>query len=220
MGIRKRRSPAPSFRQPAPFSPISGEYAPIGKKRDKTRIAMFQVIEADTHDNYVVCRGFDPEAGVFLNSVAVAKPYHLRGAFTYSVAHMLPAAKPLTRIGETPGVSAVTMGCPADLTEVIDILLDDESNPIAWLDISGGTAALIISGVLDGGLSAGGSATMSIWELAAGTTDWVNDSADTGDNVTVYAPAVMRSGTIAAGTWVECMLDDYGCWRVRWSECP
>jgi hypothetical protein len=77
----------------------------------------------------------------------------------------------------------------------------------------------IVSGVLDGALNAGSSATLSVWELAAGQTDWVSHSADTTRDVIVYAPAVFRSGTIAAGKWVEAMQDAQGVWRVRWAEC-
>ena len=136
---RKRATPAPGFRQAQPFNPIAGDYARIGTKGVVTRIAMMQVIEADTHDNYVVCRGFDPERGKFLNEVNVAKPYGLRGSNgVYVVGQVFSAAKPLTRLGETPGKGETTTGHPADLDEVIEILTDDAGNPVAWLDIGGG----------------------------------------------------------------------------------
>jgi hypothetical protein len=217
---RKRKSPAPFFKQAVPYDPVSGEYSPIGVPTEKIHIAMFQVIEADTHDNYIVCRGYDPTLRKFLNSINVAKPYDQRGAFGYVVGHVFPAAIPITRLGETSGVSETTIGCPADLNEAIEILLDDDSNPVRWLDISSGGVIRVISGVLDGALDAGGSATMSIWELNDGETDWVNESTDTSDNMTVFAPAIMRSGSIAVGKWVETIVDDDGNWRVRWSECP
>ena len=136
---RKRATPAPGFRQAQPFNPIAGDYARIGTKGVVTRIAMMQVIEADTHDNYVVCRGFDPERGKFLNEVNVAKPYGLRGSNgVYVVGQVFSAAKPLTRLGETPGKGETTTGHPADLNEAIEILTDDAGNPVAWLDIGGG----------------------------------------------------------------------------------
>lgn len=140
---RKRKNPAPYFRNPAPYNPLSGEHAPIGRNIDRTRIAMMQVIEADTHDNYLVCRGYDPDAKKFLHSVNVAKQYPIRGTFPYRVGCVLPAAKPSTMLGETSGVSATTLGCPADLNEVINILLDDNDHPIAWLDIGTQTSPLV-----------------------------------------------------------------------------
>lgn len=225
--FRKRRQPTPGFRLPPPFNPMTGERADLAMHGIVTRCAMMQVIgddetvaNEDTHDNYVICRGFDPETQKFYSSIAVAKPYGLRGTFPYRLGQVFPAIKAKTRLGDNCGVSHTTVGQPVDLSEVIDLLLDDSSAPIYWLDISGGTGASILTGVLDGALSAGGSATLSIWELDAGETDWVNHSSDTTRNETVYAPAVMRSGSIAVGKWVECLKDDDGRWRVRWSECP
>ena len=206
---------------------MTGERADLVMRGVVSRCAMMQVIgddeteaNEDTHANYVICRGFDPETKKFYHSIAVAKPYGLRGSHPYRLGQLFPAMKAATRLGDNSGVAHTTVGQPADLDEVIDLLLDDASAPIYWLDISGGGGAQILSGVLDGALAAGGSATMSIWELNDGQTDWVNQSADTTRNETVYAPAVMRSGTIAVGKWVECLKDDDGNWRVRWSECP
>lgn len=225
--FRKRRRPTPGLGINPPYNPKTGTYAPLGGPGPTSYCAMFQVVgddetttNEDTHSNYVICRGFDPETKKFYTSIAVAKPYGLRGTYPYRLGQLLPALKARTRLGDNCGVSHTTVGQPADLDEVIDLLFDDNGSPIYWLDISGGTGASILTGVLDGALSAGGSATMSIWELDAGQTDWVNHSSDTTRNETVYAPAVMRSGSIAVGKWVECLKDDDGRWRVRWSECP
>ena len=76
MTIRKRRSPAPSFRQPPPFNPITGRHAPIGWNADLTRVALMQVTEE--HDDYLLCRGYDHENRVGLNEVCVAKPLVLQ----------------------------------------------------------------------------------------------------------------------------------------------
>ena len=135
---RKRATSAPAFRQPAPYNPLSGQHAPIGRSFPYSRIAMMQVAEEDTHDNYVVCRGFDPECGRFLNTVNVAKPYGIRGTNPYVVGQVFAAAKPRTALGDTPGKAETTVGHPADLDEAVMILTDDDGNPIVWLDI--GTA--------------------------------------------------------------------------------
>lgn len=225
MTLRKRKNPTPNFKMPPPYNPMTGERADLIARGVVSRVAMMQVIgddetvaNEDTHDNYVICRGYDPETKKFYHSIAVAKPYGVRGTYPYRLGQLFAAMKASTRIGDNCGVSATTIGQPADLDEVIDPLLDDDLKPIYWLDI-GGDGAQVISGVLDGALAAGGSATMSVWELNDGQTDWVTQSADTTRNETVYAPAVMRSGTIAVGKWVECLRDDDGKWRVRWSEC-
>lgn len=73
---RKRRSPAPAFRQPAPFNPVTGQFAMLGTGVDLTRVALMQVLEE--HDDYLICRGFDPETKRFYNEIPVAKPYLLQ----------------------------------------------------------------------------------------------------------------------------------------------
>jgi len=87
MTIRKRRSPAPAFRVPAPFNPTQGVHAPLGRNIDLTRVAMMQVLE--DRGDYLLCRGYDPEAEVFLNQVSVAKPLVLQttpwDAKTYTI---------------------------------------------------------------------------------------------------------------------------------------
>lgn len=79
--------------------------------------------------------------------------------------------------------------------------------------------APIIAGKLDGALAAGGSATLSIWELNAGQTDWVNQSADTTRNQTIYAPSVLRTGSLASGKWVEAILKPDGKYWALLGEC-
>jgi hypothetical protein len=76
-----------------------------------------------------------------------------------------------------------------------------------------------IWGILDDALPPGGSATLSIWKLAIGATDWVGASADTYTNQVVYAPAVLRTTAISAGTWCGAKKDYAGNWRVLWAEC-
>jgi hypothetical protein len=149
---RKRRSPAPGFKQPQPFDPISGQHANMGPPGIFTRLSVFQVTDEDTHDNYVVCRGwdldtdpdcqylYDASLGGPAKGINVAKPYGLRGMNPYKIGQMVIVAKVRTRLGDNCGVAAVTTGQPADLDEVVDILTDDDDNPIAWVIIedSGG----------------------------------------------------------------------------------
>ena len=73
---RKRRPPAPAFRVPAPYNPMTGKHAPLGWLPDLTRVAMMQVLSVQ--DDYLICRGYDPEARLFLNLVAVGKPLLLQ----------------------------------------------------------------------------------------------------------------------------------------------
>ena len=144
MPIRKRRQPAPSFRRPAPYSGATGQHAGIGPaKVDLTRLAMFQVCVEDTYDNYVGCRGMDPEAAVFFDAdhpMAVAKPYDVRGTFPYTVGQILVCAKVRTALGDNPGVASESTGQPADLDEEIDMLTTDEGLPIFWLHVGGGSS--------------------------------------------------------------------------------
>ena len=146
MPIRKRRQPAPSFRRPAPYSGVTGQHAGIGPaKVDLTRLAMFQVCVEDTYDNYVGCRGMDPEAAVFFDAdhpMAVAKPYDVRGTFPYTIGQIIVCAKVRTKLGDNPGVASESTGQPADLDEEIDMLTTDEGLPIFWLHIEGGGGAL------------------------------------------------------------------------------
>jgi len=142
---KKKRAAAPYFKTPPVYNPVTGERAPLGDTASLTRIAMAQVTESDSHDNYVVCRLFDPEFGKLLKSVNVAKPYSLRGTNPYVVGQVFAAAKPRTALGDTPGMAETSVGQPADLDEKVVILTDDDDGyPIAWLDISGGSSNSLI----------------------------------------------------------------------------
>lgn len=65
---------------------------------------------------------------------------------------------------------------------------------------------------LDGALAFDGTATASVWDGAP--------LADTTDNLTVYPPPVLTSGSIASGTWVRIDLHRNGRWYVIIAECP
>lgn len=156
--FRKRRIPAPHFGIPgAPFNPVTGQRAQMNPQATPgTILATFQVIgddpddEAtqDTHENYVVCRGFEPQIDPFFRylhdpktkpdttSIKVAKPYAVRGTYPYKQGQILVAARILTRLGANQGKAVTSVGHPADLDEQAELLLDDDDVAIAWLDIS------------------------------------------------------------------------------------
>jgi hypothetical protein len=151
---RKRYKPAPFFNMPgAPFNPATGENAGLGPLPGRgTTLAMFQVVEEDTHDNYVVCRGHEADADPYFRylhdpytvptttPINVAKPYALRGTFPYELGQVIVAARIKGKLGYNQG-KAVTVGQPADLDEVISLLTDDADVGISWLDISPPPAA-------------------------------------------------------------------------------
>ncbi len=155
--FRKKRQPAPYFRMPGdPFNPVTGQRAQTGLPQTPgTILATFQVIgddpedetTEDTHDNYVVCRGFEPQIDPFFRylhdpktkpdtkSIKVAKPYDVRGTHPYRQGQVIVAARIATRLGFNQGKSKTTVGFPEDLDEEIEILKDDDDVAIAWLDI-------------------------------------------------------------------------------------
>src|SRR3990167_1793536 len=166
--FRKQRQPAPYFRMPgAPYNPATGERAPLGRYSTKgTTLATFQVIgddptdftTADDHDNYIVCRGFEPDADPnfrYLHDpytaedstpINVAKPYAIRGRRQYKRGQIVIAARIRTGIGYNQGVASLTLGQPSSLDETLGILLDDEGVAISWLDIGTPPKPLILFG--------------------------------------------------------------------------
>ncbi len=154
---RKRKTPSPSFRLPPPYNPITGEHANLNKPGLNTRLSVFQVVgddgtveNQDTHDNYILCLGwdldtdpdcrhlYDPTTNAQGKAIPVAKPYGVRGTYPYVLGQMVVVAKVRTRLGDNPGVASVTTGQPADLDEVIELLTDDDGNPISWLIVENG----------------------------------------------------------------------------------
>lgn len=156
--FRKRRRPTPNFKIPPPYNPIQGENANLRQDGISPFCAMMQVSEEDTHDNYVVCRGFDPRILKFVDGISVAKPFGKRSPGTYQVAEIYPAFLPTQgnsnfadfrsvtyfppspvdvewRVGQNPGVSSGGSegGQPENLSESIEILYDDNGKVINWL---------------------------------------------------------------------------------------
>ncbi len=124
---------------------------------------MMQVAAEDTHDNYVICRGYDPRVKKFFDyveddadkvGIPVAKPWNHRGAGAYTVGHVFPAVIPLTRIGQTSGVrdpgddeENPLLGQPEDLDEEVEILYTDEEDEserkvVNWLLLEAGGTTL------------------------------------------------------------------------------
>jgi hypothetical protein len=133
MTLRKRRTPSPGFRLPPPYQPITGEQAKLIGPGDFPYCAMMQVAAADTHADYLICRGYDPRIRKFFDyevgdedkkGIPVAKPY----------------GKRQTRLGQNSGVAATSQGHPADLEEEVEILYTDDEKVITWLllDAAGG----------------------------------------------------------------------------------
>ena len=204
MTERKRRQPTPGFKLPHPYNPMTGQYADLGKKGPSPVVALMQVIEEDTYDNYLVCRGFDPETRKFYDSINVAKPYGVRGDNAYEVGRVISCAKSQTQLGTNPGRAETTVGHPEDLDEAIVLLYaDDGVSPIEWLETGGSGGAPMKWGKLDAqmdGDDPDGTVTVSIWDWNSGETDWE----DTGDNQDdVYPPLLLAAGkTLASGTRV------------------
>jgi hypothetical protein len=191
---------------PPPFNPFTGKFASLVKEGDFPCCAMFQVAAEDTHDNYVICRGYDPRFKRFFEyeegsdvkiGMPVAKPYGSRQAGVYTVGQMFPAVLPLTRLGISSGVAAESSGHPADLDEVVEILYTDEGKVINWLLLDVGTSS--VWGKLDAALDYDDTTgvTVSIWKRDG-------SFADTGDNISnVLPPEGMTVGTFASGSVVK-----------------
>ncbi len=132
-----------------PWNHLEGKPAPLEPSGISPHCAMMQVAAEDTHDNYVICRGYDPRIKKFFDyvegdpdkvGVPVAKPWSNRTAGAYTVGQIFPAMIPLTRIGQTPGVrdpgedeEDPLLGQPADLDEEVGILYTEDGKVINWL---------------------------------------------------------------------------------------
>jgi hypothetical protein len=148
---KTKRTPAPYFKVPPPYNPMTGGRASLSPEKPfMGRLAMFQVCQEDIYDNFVVCRGVDPEMQVYFDdehTMCVAKPYELRGTYPYVVGQVICCAKVRGKLGDNPGVAATTMGQPADLDEEVEMLTtaDDENStgtefPIFWIHVGGGVS--------------------------------------------------------------------------------
>lgn len=151
-------------------------------------VAMMQVAAEDTHDDYVICRGFDVRIGRFIDyaegdddkpGIPVAKPYGRRRIGTYAIAQIFPAILPLQtdnpspadvewRVGQNPGVATVTPGHPADLDEKVDFLKDENDVYINWMLLDEGER--LVEGCLaenHPGYGVVFTIKMQVWDIAS-----------------------------------------------------
>lgn len=134
MTIRKRKQPTPHFKLPPPFHPITGEHEPLAELGKFPYCALMEIAATDDHANYVICSGYDPRIGKFIDyelgnadkpGIPVAKPFTGRFVNAYVVGEIYPAVLPLTVLGQNPGVDS--------------ILYTDEGVVINWLLLTAGT---------------------------------------------------------------------------------
>ncbi len=153
---RRRKNPTPHFKILPPLQPQTGERAKLLVEGIYPYCALMQVVETDTHCNYVVCRGWDPRVRAYFTEtpgIPVAKPYGKRFKGVYRVGQVFPCVLPLPagfkdgnltvpRIGQNPGeVEAAGGECrghPFDLTEEVTLLTDDDGVFINWMILDNG----------------------------------------------------------------------------------
>ena len=179
-----------------PFKTLEG--------KDLTRVPMMQVIEEDTHDNYVVCQGYDPDYDKFFYKLSVAKPYGERGQTgIYNVGEVHPAVKPITIIGTTPGV-AETTGHPADLDEAVVKLTDENGIDVQWMLIGVGKGNGLV-GKLDADLDHDDTTGVTVSIYSDPTTDSDENIED------VLPPPWLTEGKYPSGSWVKAFK-----WGEHW----
>ena len=100
---KKRRRVHEGIGTSPPFDPHTGKYATLRVEGLHPFCAMMQVAAADTYEDYVICRGFDPRIRKFVDyaagdadklGISVAKPFGKRTTSTYTVAQVFPAFLP------------------------------------------------------------------------------------------------------------------------------
>ena len=146
---------APKFGSPTPHNPMTGKYETLLREGFYPLCALLQVAAEDTHDDYVICRGFDTRERRFFDyvegdadkkGIAVAKPYGMRGLNTFEIGEIHAAFLPIYQFTErnehnqNPGKAETTVGHPEDLDEDVVFLTTDEGININWM-IAGGAAA-------------------------------------------------------------------------------
>ena len=122
-----------------------------------------QVAAADTYEDYVVCRGFEPRLRRFIDyeagnddklGISVAKPYGNRVTGAYEIGEVYPVFLPTQivdgyippspadvdwRIGQNPGTAADPHdgGHPQALAEAIEEMTDHNGKSVNWLLFGG-----------------------------------------------------------------------------------
>ena len=102
--FRKIRRPTPYFQIPPPYNPLTGDNETLQQEGTFPYCAMMQIAEDDEHENFVICRGFDPRILKFIDyeagsseklGISVAKPFGKRVVDTYQKAEIYPALLPI-----------------------------------------------------------------------------------------------------------------------------
>ena len=199
--FRKRRRPTPGYKIPPPFNPIQGENANLRQDGVSPFCAMMQVMEEDTYDDYVICRGCDPRILRFMNNISVAKPFGRRTPGTYQVGEIYPAFLPtqgnanlmdfrqvtyvppspsnvLWRVGQNPGVAVGGLdgGQPENLDGQIEILYDHNGKVINWLLIDAPKTGGSVEGPLE--TAEGGIYVMSVVAASPESSNLVGESVE------------------------------------------
>lgn len=100
--FRRRKMATPGFGH-VPYNPMHGGQANLRQDGTFPFCAMMQVAAADTYDDYVICRGFDPRILRFVDyesgnadkpGISVAKPFGNRTTGRYQIAEVYPAMLP------------------------------------------------------------------------------------------------------------------------------
>lgn len=238
---RKRRNPTANFKLPSPYNPVSGEQAPLVLNGVYPYTAMMQVAAEDTHQDYVICRGFDVRIGKFIDyasgdsskpGIPVAKPYGKRSTGSYTIAQVYPAILPLQtgnpsptsvpwRVGQNPGVAATTAGHPADLNETIEILYDTNNEVINWMLLDAGDGATLVGGCLAEDHPGRGSVFgiwLGTWSSAA--HKWSYSEVDYSTPAIDWRFGVPYPEQGATGLFQARNSDDYGTiWEVVALDC-
>lgn len=194
---------------------------------------MMQVMEEDTYDNYVICRGFDPRILRFMNNISVAKPFGKRNPDTYKVGEIYPAFLPtqgntnfmdfrnvtyvppspgnvLWRVGQNPGVAVGGLdgGQPENLDGQIEILYDHNGKVINWLLIDAPKTGGSVEGPLE--TAEGGIYVMSV---AAASPDSANLVGETVEVIDLSGCIFDEEDMDLIGVWV------WASWKVS-AEAP
>jgi hypothetical protein len=239
--FRKRRQPTPYFKLPPPYNPTTGEHAALAFSGVFPYVAMMQVAADDTHNDYVICRGFDLRTGKFVDyedgntdkpGIPVAKPYGKRRKGVYTIAQVYPAVLPLQssspspssvpwRVGQNPGWATGGEGHPQGLDEEIDFLKDDDDVPINWqlLDEGGGQ---LVGGCLAEDHPGRGT-VFGIWlgEWDSANHEWDYDNSPAHSNPAIdWRYGVPYPDQGATGLFAPRASDDYGTiWEVVALDC-
>lgn len=213
MTIRKRKNPTPHYRLPPPYNPITGEYAKLMTPGIHPYCALVEVAAADTHDDYLICRGYDTRDRKFYDydldegkpGLPVAKPFGKRTAMLYLVGEVYPAFLPQSLIGQASGTVNGT-----DLLD-LEILKTDDGEYINWMLVEG---KAIVRFELGDNLTAigGGSSESVVVHEIGGSLDGDDDMP-----VTVYDAYGQFYARGASGALQGCL--GYAMWvadMARW----